>query len=123
MANQASMARRQRERKRMQKRREKQKLKEERREAKKEAEKVDIPDDPIVIFRTPDGPAVDIARSGLEPGVVGPGDSREFSLRLRAPREPGRYVLQIDMVDELVHWFSDLGWPGVLRDLEVVGSL
>ena len=83
----------------------------------------DIPDDPIVIFRTPDGPAVDIARSGLEPGVVGPGDSREFSLRLRAPREPGRYVLQIDMVDELVHWFSDLGWPGVLRDLEVASSL
>lgn len=83
---------------------------------------VDAPDDPIVIFRTPDGPAVDIARSGLEPGVVGPGDSRDFDLRLRAPRQPGRYVLQIDMVDELVHWFSDLGWPGVLRDLEVVNS-
>ncbi len=48
MANQASMARRQRERKRMQKRREKQKLREERREAKKEAEKLDIPDDPML---------------------------------------------------------------------------
>ena len=40
MANQASMARRQRERKRMQKRREKQAERSERREAKKEAEKL-----------------------------------------------------------------------------------
>lgn len=47
MANQASMARRQRERKRMQKRREKQKIREERREAKKEAEKLEIPNDPM----------------------------------------------------------------------------
>lgn len=46
MANQASMARRQRERKRMQKRREKQKEREERREAKKEAPKLVIPADP-----------------------------------------------------------------------------
>lgn len=48
MANQASMARRQRERQRMQKRREKQKLREERRLAKLESEKVDIPDDPMM---------------------------------------------------------------------------
>jgi hypothetical protein len=47
MANQASMARRQRERKRMQKRREKQALRSERREAKKEADKVVIPADPM----------------------------------------------------------------------------
>lgn len=77
------------------------------------------PENPIAVFRTPDGPAVDIARSGLEPGVIGAGDSRDFDLRLRAPSRPGRYVLQIDMVDELVHWFSDLGWPGILRDIEV----
>ena len=47
MANQASMARRQRERKRMQKRREKQALRDERREAKKLAEKIEIPADPM----------------------------------------------------------------------------
>lgn len=47
MANQASMARRQRERKRMQKRREKQALRAERREAKKVADKVEIPEDPM----------------------------------------------------------------------------
>lgn len=53
MANQASMARRQRERKRMQKRREKQKIREERREAKKESEKLEIPADPM------DDPTID----------------------------------------------------------------
>jgi hypothetical protein len=47
MANQASMARRQRERKRMQKRREKQQERDERREAKKEADKIEIPADPM----------------------------------------------------------------------------
>lgn len=78
-----------------------------------------VPDDPVAIFRTPDGPAVDIARSGIEPGVVAPGARRDFELRLKAPAAPGRYVIQIDMVDELVHWFSDLGWPGVIREVEV----
>lgn len=53
MANQASMARRQRERKRMQKRREKQAERAERREAKKAADKVEIPDDPM------DDPTID----------------------------------------------------------------
>jgi hypothetical protein len=66
---------------------------------------------------------VDVARSGLEPGVVGPGESRELEIRLRAPAAPGRYVLQIDMVDELVHWFSDMGWPGILLDIEVVDAV
>ena len=47
MANQASMARRQRERKRMQKRREKQQEREARREAKKEVDKPEIPADPM----------------------------------------------------------------------------
>jgi hypothetical protein len=81
------------------------------------------PDDPVSIFRTPGGPAVDIARSGIEPGVVAPGDRRDFELRFRAPGTPGRYVIQIDMVDELVHWFSDLGWPGIVRVVEVDGAL
>lgn len=79
-----------------------------------------VPSGAIEIFRAIGGPAVDIARSGLEPGVVAPGDRRDFELRFRAPREPGRYVVQIDMVDERVHWFSDVGWPGILRDVEVV---
>ena len=77
-------------------------------------------DDPIEAFRTPNGPAVDIARSILEPGIVGPGEVRDFQLRLRTPAQPGQYVLQIDMVDERVRWFSDIGWPGILRSVEVI---
>ena len=78
------------------------------------------PADPIAVFRTPGGPAADIARAGLEAGVMPPASRRDFELHLRAPRRAGRYLLQVDMVDERVHWFSDLGWPGLLHELEVV---
>jgi hypothetical protein len=77
------------------------------------------PADAIDILRTPEGPAVDVARSGLEFGVMSPAAARDFELRFHAPAEPGWYVLQIDMVDELVHWFSDLGYPGILHELLV----
>jgi hypothetical protein len=76
-------------------------------------------EDPIAHFRVPGGPAVDLARSGLETGVMPPGSERDFELRMAAPRKPGHYALQIDMVDELVHWFSDLGFPGVIHRFEV----
>lgn len=78
-----------------------------------------VPEDGIDILRTPDGPAVDLSRSGLEYGVMAPGAQRDFELRFQAPAKPGWYVLQIDMVDELVHWFSDLGFPGILHELHV----
>jgi hypothetical protein len=80
------------------------------------------PADPIALFRLPSGPAVHIARASLESGVMPQGSRRDFELRLRAPRRPGRYLLQLDMVDERVHWFSDLGWPGLIHELEVVPS-
>ena len=78
------------------------------------------PKNPIHIFRIPAGPAVDVARSGLESGVMPPGAERDFELRFTAPQTPGVYLLQIDMVDELVHWFSDLGFPGLIHELTVV---
>ncbi len=78
------------------------------------------PADAIDILRTPNGPAVDLSRAGLEFGVMAPAAERDFELRFRAPAAPGWYVLQIDMVDELVHWFSDLGFPGILHELHVV---
>jgi hypothetical protein len=81
-----------------------------------------LPDDALSLFRTPNGPAVDVARSGLEFGVMAPEAERDFELRFAAPKKPGLYVLQIDMVSELVHWFSDVGFPGVLHELEVVES-
>jgi len=80
------------------------------------------PENAIDILRTPNGPAVDVARSGLEFGVMAPAAQRDFELRFLAPATPGWYVLQIDMVDELVHWFSDLGFPGILHELQVVAD-
>jgi protein tyrosine phosphatase (PTP) superfamily phosphohydrolase (DUF442 family) len=81
-----------------------------------------LPEDPLSIFRAPSGPAIDVARSGLEFGVMAPDSERDFELRFSAPKKPGHYVLQIDMVDEMIHWFSDLGFPGILHELEVVDS-
>jgi hypothetical protein len=50
---------------------------------------------------------------------VWPGESVELTLRLRAPAEPGRYVLEFDMVSEHLSWFEDLGSPTVRREFVV----
>ena len=47
-----------------------------------------------------------------------PGQEVELPLTVTAPREPGRYTLEIDMVQELVAWFGSAG-SKTLR-LEVV---
>jgi len=78
-----------------------------------------LPEDAVAVFRTPNGPARDLARAGLEDGVIEPGGERAFELRFRVPSAPGTYAVQVDMVDEHVHWFSDLGGPGVVLALEV----
>lgn len=78
-----------------------------------------LPEHPINIFRTPNNPARDVARDGMVEGVMEPGETREFRLRFAAPATPGEYILHIDMVNELVHWFSDLGGPGLLFNLVV----
>jgi len=77
------------------------------------------PADPLAIFRTANGPAHDLARAGLETAEIPPGGGRSFALRFVAPSAPGSYVVAVDMVDEHVHWFSDLGGPGVVFPLEV----
>jgi len=38
-----------------------------------------------------------------------PGQEMELPLTVTAPREPGRYIIQIDMVQELVAWFGSRG--------------
>ena len=52
-------------------------------------------------------------------GDVEPGGEAQFTLRLRAPSEPGRYVLEFDMVSEHLSWFEDLGSPTVRQELLV----
>lgn len=40
---------------------------------------------------------------------VFPGGSYEFRARIPTPMEPGEYILELDMVSELVTWFADQG--------------
>ncbi len=77
------------------------------------------PEDPLAVFRTANNPARDVARAGLENATVPPGGMRQFALAFAAPEESGVYFVQVDMVDERVHWFSDLGGPGVTFRLDV----
>lgn len=57
--------------------------------------------------------AWDYGRAHL-PGDVGPGESVEFTVSVRAPSEPGRYVVEFDVLAEHVAWFEDFG-SGTLR--------
>ena len=50
----------------------------------------------------------DDGRSRL-PVDIGPGGSAVMSLRVTAPSKPGRYLLELDLVQELVTWFAERG--------------
>jgi hypothetical protein len=76
--------------------------------------------DPVESFRRPGGPAQDVARAEIPRGLIAPGERQELELVIRLEVEPGSYLLQVDMVEEGVHWFSDVGPPGVIVALEVV---
>jgi SAM-dependent methyltransferase len=45
----------------------------------------------------------------LLPCTVDPGGSIEVALTVQAPSEPGKYVLEVDLVQEHVCWFADKG--------------
>lgn len=76
------------------------------------------PPDPIAVFRVPHVAAVDAFRDSTIREVK-PGDSYSVETGLTAPAKPGLYLVQFDMVDEMVHWFSDLGEAGAIRRIEV----
>lgn len=48
------------------------------------------------------------------PQMLRAGEEARLVLRMRAPSEPGRYVVEIDLVHEGVTWFADRG-NGTLR--------
>lgn len=50
----------------------------------------------------------DDARAFL-PHPVGPGDAVTIRIRVQAPDEPGRYVLEMDLVQEHICWFTEWG--------------
>jgi hypothetical protein len=40
-----------------------------------------------------------------------PGEESEMTLLINAPKEPGEYIIELDMVQEGVSWFGDKGSP------------
>ena len=49
-----------------------------------------------------------------------PGGETEVSLLIMAPKEPGEYTLDIDLVQEQVTWFHDRGSPTAKAKVTVV---
>ena len=47
----------------------------------------------------------------LLPYDLRPGDEVELPLLVTTPNRPGRYILQVDLVQEGIAWFSDVGSP------------
>jgi len=49
-----------------------------------------------------------------------PGEETEVTLQITAPKEPGDYTLEIDLVQEGVAWFSDKGSPTARTKVSVI---
>ena len=49
-----------------------------------------------------------------------PGEETEVPLLVTAPKEPGDYLLEVDLVQEQVSWFSDKGSPTARAKVTVV---
>ena len=77
------------------------------------------PPDPVELFRLPRTPARDLFRDGGSEGTWTTGGSKQIEVAFDAPEAPGLYYVQVDMVDEMVHWFSDLGDAGLVFPLVV----
>ena len=58
-------------------------------------------------------------RSGIGKDL-GPGEETEVPLVITAPKEPGEYTLEIDLLQEQVAWFSDKGSPTARTKITVV---
>ncbi|HEX5119091.1 MAG TPA: methyltransferase domain-containing protein [Pseudonocardiaceae bacterium] len=54
------------------------------------------------------------------PGPLAPGESVELALRITAPERPGRYEVEVDLVQETVAWWAQLGSPTVRHPVTVL---
>ena len=54
------------------------------------------------------------------PRAVAPGETVQLQIEYAAPRRSGRYTLKLDLVDQHVCWFEDMGSEPLLIDFEVV---
>jgi hypothetical protein len=48
-----------------------------------------------------------------------PGEETEIPLTITAPKEPGDYILEVDLVQEQVAWFHDKGSPTARVNIKV----
>src|SRR5262249_39716627 len=62
---------------------------------------------------------VDVIKTGLRDGVVPTGGSVDITLVIPPLRKPGRYRLQLDMVDEQQCWFYQTGSEPLEIELRV----
>lgn len=83
-----------------------------------------IPKKPVEMFLDRQTPVVDLGRSDRNSiDFLDPGQSGVVGARVRIPSEPGLYLMQVDLVMEHVHWFSEMGWPGLIWQVEIVERL
>jgi hypothetical protein len=54
------------------------------------------------------------------PKDLKPGEEADVPLGVTAPKEPGDYILEVDLVQEQVSWFSDRGSPTARHKVTVV---
>ncbi|MFN2576753.1 MAG: hypothetical protein ABR607_03575 [Pyrinomonadaceae bacterium] len=54
------------------------------------------------------------------PKDLAPGEETEVPLLITAPKEPGDYTLEVDLVQEQVAWFSDKGSPTAKTKITIV---
>lgn len=54
------------------------------------------------------------------PKDLKPGEETEMALQITAPRQPGEWTMQLDMVQEQVAWFSEKGSPVTNIKVQVV---
>jgi hypothetical protein len=71
------------------------------------------PPNEIVVF--------DGERSEIHPDLR-PGESRRILCEIRAPIEAGRYLIEWDLVEEGVTWFSVKGTVGPLREVDILSA-
>jgi hypothetical protein len=57
--------------------------------------------------------------NGIPKGLK-PGEEAEMTLQITAPKEPGDYTLELDMVQEGVNWFGEKGSPTTKAKVTVV---
>jgi hypothetical protein len=53
---------------------------------------------------------------------VAPSASAQLELNVEAPKEPGRYILEIDLIQEQVGWFTDKGSTPLRLQVEIVSK-